>query len=331
MESVYDKKGIFVNNDNTNNVVIKVNFIGQTFKEFNINKELTIAKFKQMLYSYFNIDFSSYILLYKNKKLLLHDVRLVGNVFRNELGKALVFIVNVDDYNKMKIKLKHDNFTSGYVVKQNIPQVHFYKMLKMFFKFKGIPFEAQVNKYLGNNKGYDLNFQSVDVAKDFNNFYALYKKNSISSSNTYSHHKNESNLNLNKDNSLPIIHSHSATNNSIEDDLSYNVGQTTKNKSVSYSNRSNKDDAKNKNIKIKMIRSVSNTYMGPEERRLHLAYLDKKNWICNKPFKVSVGNYGKGGDMYIKNYVARSKSEPPVIHKYRDVNKTRWITQKGFC
>ena len=109
MESVYDKKGIFVNNDNTNNVVIKVNFIGQTFKEFNINKELTIAKFKQMLYSYFNIDFSSYILLYKNKKLLLHDVRLVGNVFRNELGKALVFIVNVDDYNDIKLPIYYLN------------------------------------------------------------------------------------------------------------------------------------------------------------------------------------------------------------------------------
>ena len=331
MESVYDKKGIFVNNNNNNcNVVVKVNFIGKKFKEFKINKELTIAKFKQMLYSYFNIDFSSYLLLYKNKRLSIHDVRLVRNVFRNESGKALVFIVNENDYPKMKMKFKQDNFTSGYVVKQDIPQAHFYKMLNRFFKFKGIPFEVQVNKYLGYNKGYDLNFQSVDVAKDFNNFYALYRKNN-NISNTY--HKNESSLSMNKEISLPNIHSsslhiHSATNNSIENDLLCNVGHSTNNKSNSNSNRSN-GDVKNKNIKI--IRSVSNTYMGPEERRLHLAYLDKKNWICNIPFKVSVGNYSKGGETYIKNYVSMSKSEPPVIHKYRDINKRRWITQKGFC
>ena len=332
MESVYDKKVIFVNNNNNNNVLVKVNFVGKKFKEFNINKELTVASFKQMLFSYFNIDFSSYLLLYRNKKLSINDVRLVGNVFNNELGKALVFIVNINDYHKMKMVLKHENFTSGYVVKQNIPQVHFYKMLSRFFKFKGIPFEVQVNKYLGYNKGYDLNFQSVDLAKDFNNFYALYRESNCSN-NTY--HKNVSNSNVNKEISLPNIHSkslNSAPTNSIEDDLSYNnVCNSTKNKSSSYTNSKRSSNGVVKNKNFKMIRSVSNTYMGPEERRLHLAYLDKKNWICNKPFKVSVGNYSKGGETYIKNYVSMSKSEPPVIHQYRDVNKTRWITQTGFC
>ena len=35
-------------------------------------------------------------------------------------------------------------------------------------------------------------------------------------------------------------------------------------------------------------------------------------------------------DREIKNYVNETPSESPLIHKFREINKHRWISRKGF-
>ena len=95
--------------------------------------------------------------------------------------------------------------------------------------------------------------------------------------------------------------------------------------------RSNSNRIKHLQImENKIIRNASCKYMNYEEKRIHEAYLDKRNWIKKEGFFVSVGKYSmKKKD--IPNYVTMTPSEPPVNYKYRNVNKKKWITPKGFC
>ena len=70
-------------------------------------------------------------------------------------------------------------------------------------------------------------------------------------------------------------------------------------------------------------------FLNPDERYNREKYLDKKNWIDKKGFYLRVGNY-KMGDNFISNYVAATPSEPPLCHNFRDVQKNKWISKKGF-
>ena len=77
------------------------------------------------------------------------------------------------------------------------------------------------------------------------------------------------------------------------------------------------------------IRNAS-PYISEEEKRLQEYIQDKKNWIDKKGFVSSVGHYSFHPN-YIKNYVQLTPSESPLNHKFRDVQKSKWITEKGFC
>ena len=79
----------------------------------------------------------------------------------------------------------------------------------------------------------------------------------------------------------------------------------------------------------KYIRNAS-PYMTEEEKRLEENLKDKKNWIDKRGFFSSVGHYSVQPH-FISNYVQLTPSESPLNHKFRDVEKKKWITQKGFC
>lgn len=56
-----------------------------------------------------------------------------------------------------------------------------------------------------------------------------------------------------------------------------------------------------------------------------------KKWIVKGGFcpftgKLSSQKYFK----YIKNYVSQDPSEPPVIYKFREIHKEKWMGNKGF-
>ena len=70
-------------------------------------------------------------------------------------------------------------------------------------------------------------------------------------------------------------------------------------------------------------------YLSDEEKRKIGDFKNKSKFINNKGFFTSVGKYS----MPIKdisNYVQMSPSENPSTYKFRNVDKLKWITKKGF-
>ena len=64
--------------------------------------------------------------------------------------------------------------------------------------------------------------------------------------------------------------------------------------------------------------------MSEEEKYSREKFLDKKNWINKSGFIVSVGKYTMKSNNFIPNYVHATPSEPPLNHKFREIDKNKW-------
>lgn len=73
----------------------------------------------------------------------------------------------------------------------------------------------------------------------------------------------------------------------------------------------------------------SSPYLSPYEIRILEEKENKKKFFKHLNFIKSVGKYSMKSN-YIENYVSMTPSENPNDHKFRSVNKKRWITEKGF-
>ena len=49
----------------------------------------------------------------------------------------------------------------------------------------------------------------------------------------------------------------------------------------------------------------------------------KNKWITKNGFIAAIRN---SKEKYINNYVTKDPSEPPVLHKFRSVNKSKWVS-----
>ena len=77
------------------------------------------------------------------------------------------------------------------------------------------------------------------------------------------------------------------------------------------------------------------TNSSPYINFLHKEYLDKienkKKWVCNKDFITSVGRAENNKNIFIiKNYVNITPSNSPLLYKFRNESKTKWMSKKGF-
>ena len=68
-------------------------------------------------------------------------------------------------------------------------------------------------------------------------------------------------------------------------------------------------------------------YMNEEEKYYRDKYLDKRNWINKNGFLPSIK---KRNNNFISNYVTATPSESPLLFRFRDVSKDKWINPKGF-
>ena len=66
-------------------------------------------------------------------------------------------------------------------------------------------------------------------------------------------------------------------------------------------------------------------------------YIEKKNnekkWVVKKKFENIVGkasSHRSHNDNDIKNYVIRTPSLPPVLYKFRENEKTKWVAKSDF-
>ena len=82
--------------------------------------------------------------------------------------------------------------------------------------------------------------------------------------------------------------------------------------------------------KQQMFLRNSSPYITEDEKRiLEEKESKKKDFNKKQRFITSVGKYSMKPN-YIPNYVGMTPSENPKTHSFRDVDKTKWITIKGF-
>lgn len=85
------------------------------------------------------------------------------------------------------------------------------------------------------------------------------------------------------------------------------------------------------NLDVPVIRNAS-PYISEEEliRKEYLA--SKQKWIDSKQFKNYFGKASSLGDKerYIPNYVTITPSEPPILHKFRDIDRDKWVDENNF-
>ena len=74
----------------------------------------------------------------------------------------------------------------------------------------------------------------------------------------------------------------------------------------------------------------SSPYISENEKRiLEEKESKKKDYDKRQRFITSVGHYSMKPN-YIANYVGMTPSENPKTHSFRDIDKSKWITNKGF-
>lgn len=57
----------------------------------------------------------------------------------------------------------------------------------------------------------------------------------------------------------------------------------------------------------------------------------KEKWVGKKDFKTFFGRKSsKESANYIPNYVSKAPSNPPMLHKFREVERKKWVGAKNF-
>ena len=75
----------------------------------------------------------------------------------------------------------------------------------------------------------------------------------------------------------------------------------------------------------------SSPYMSLEHREYIEKLKNKKKWVSDRDFITSVGRPINNKKIFvIQNYVSITPSIPPVLYKFRNENKKKWMTTKGF-
>ena len=269
-----------------------------------INYLIKVGELKQIIFTHFQVDTMNYCLYYKNAKLQFEDNRPLSLFFYND-KKPLLFLIDkktIFPFKKPSTKI---------TIFSNLKEEKILKQLIQFFQLKNIPFNAKVDNSI--NGIYNIHFKNKRIAEDFKFFFEQKKKSY--SNLTTSRKKNYVKKSLSTDNI----------------NRNYEIRKINKIKLPKIKNnpKDKTDYSFIKKTKDNYQGMYLFPYMSAEEKYLKEAYEDKVNWICKQNFIVSVVHY-KMKDNFIKNYVSATPSEPPLCHKFREVNKNKWINKKGF-
>lgn len=69
-----------------------------------------------------------------------------------------------------------------------------------------------------------------------------------------------------------------------------------------------------------------------EIEKLNKEYMEnKKKWINKKDFQRIFGRKSSQENAhFISNYVSLDPSNPPILHKFREEDRSKWIGNSGF-
>lgn len=303
----------------SNIVNLLIYFNNQTYS-FPVDKAQPISEIIVNLFSSFSLDSNLYDIVYQNKSIKITDNRQLIKLLGNDLINPIFIINPKSKLTSVGKELINSSTTS--VLLSNITNIDdissnlsiFYNNMKTKNKSKITP---------SNKNSVRISFPSFQLANGFISYMnymktmnPLYKRLKIEMSN--------SQIKTTK----KEFHNHSntmSTNQAHSLQRSYDFFNTNQLEG----NNQNKKMINNFYSSQKYIRN-SSPYITEEEKRLEENMRDKKNWIDKKGFFSSVGHYSVH-PQFISNYVQLTPSESPLNHKFRDVEKKKWITQKGFC
>ena len=306
----------------TSNIInLLIAFNNQTYS-FPVDKAQPISQIIFNLFSSFSLDSNLYEISYQNKSIKITDNRPLIKVLGKDLMNPTFVINSRSKLTSVGKELVKSSLVS--IVLTNITNVDdISSHLSIFYNNM-----KEKNKSKITNQGKNsmkISFTSIQIANDFISYMnyikkinPLYKRLKIEMNNTQmktakkEFHNHSNTMRTNQTNSLQ---------------RSYDLLNT--NSIDPYKENQNKRMINNFYSSQKYIRNAS-PYMTEEEKRLEENLKDKKNWIDKRGFFSSVGHYSVQPH-FISNYVQLTPSESPLNHKFRDVEKKKWITQKGFC
>jgi hypothetical protein len=70
--------------------------------------------------------------------------------------------------------------------------------------------------------------------------------------------------------------------------------------------------------------------MSDNEKKIKEIQANKKKWLIPKGFNSHVGRATSTRHKLISNYVGLTPSQIPVLHRFREVDKKKWIAPKNF-
>ena len=76
--------------------------------------------------------------------------------------------------------------------------------------------------------------------------------------------------------------------------------------------------------------NLDDPYIEDHKREYKEHLNSKKKWIDQKGFNNNVGKASISRNLFIKNYVRVTPSLPPLLYKFRQPEKNKWINKSGF-
>ena len=339
------------NNNQSASFYIKINYQNEEH-ELLVNFSSTVTQLRQIIFTYFKLNQAKYNIYYKNLKLNDNDTRTLSLLFEKD-NKPLLLILD-----KKKDIMPKTKQISSLTLFTKMPQIKFNEIVTKFFDYKKLENNAEIKN---NIKGmYIVSFPNASICADFQEFYDNYlrieEENKVPSpkyktatseenrlmlpkiNSNYCYNKNNRKKGDEKDKSIssykynPYDDRRKAINNVIlnnskTDLISEKYIRNGKYRMHNYDKNNNPKSigAKNRNNYKGIYKSP---YMNDEEKYYREKYLDKKNWLNKNGFLPSMNR--KNSNDFIPNYVTATPSESPLLFRFRDVSKDKWINPKGF-
>jgi len=258
---------------------------------------------------------------YKNKKNKLYDnysvtisqipsVQDIENILNDFNNKYLI-----DSYNYKK---KNNNGIMS-ILRDDSVQIDFKDEITLNEFVSYISFVKYENKYFKNiiiqkdislikKNGKNLSYSMKNISK--NEIHKINRQNNSRSSDKIMF--SENNININD--VIRAIKKHELNN-----DCYHGLCL----------NRDGEDEIITDYYRQQNYLRNSSPYISENEKRILEEKENRKHFFKNKNFVVSVGKYSMKPN-FIPNYVGMTPSENPKTHKFRMVNKNKWLTNKGF-
>ena len=322
----YNKTKLPINN-NSQNIYSLSSVIGQDrepFFKIVCKKTKTPKKLNLRYETISTKDLNSFSSRKKPKILTFSTKNLQPHIHSNNAGVVISQIPSIKDMNKILSNFnsrQNNNNSKGVLtaLDKNSVRVDFQdeRILNEFISYAS--FMKYENDY----------FKNMIIQKDVSGLKKSQRNLSYSNNNVRSHlHNFNKKYHYNNMNTLQNEHQNININDVIKalklNELNHDTyhGLSLK--------RDGEDEIVTDYYKQQSFLRNSSPYISDDEKRILEEKENKKHFYDqHKSFVTSVGKYSMKPN-FIPNYVGMTPSENPKTHAFRNVDKKKWITNKGF-